>query len=56
MHFSSMEYTEPDVIVIFNISEMSQGEEDHVHAVTSYRNMTFDEDTLIILTIQKPKN
>lgn len=50
MHFSSLDYSEPDVIAIFNISEMSQGEEDHVHAVTSYRNMTYDEDTLIILT------
>ncbi|CAL4068105.1 unnamed protein product [Meganyctiphanes norvegica] len=50
MYFSSMEYSEPDVIAVFNNKEMSQNEDDNVHAITSYRNMTYDEDTLIILT------
>ena len=29
---------------------MSSTEEDHVHAVTSYRNMTYYKDTLFVLT------
>ena len=51
MFFSSPEYTEPDVVVVFgNSSEMLAREEDALHNEISYRNMTSCMDTLLVLT------
>ncbi|CAL4094918.1 unnamed protein product [Meganyctiphanes norvegica] len=51
MYFSSQEYTEPDVVVIFGTTyEMSASVDDYVHSEISYRNMTYSRDTVLILT------
>ncbi|CAL4113886.1 unnamed protein product [Meganyctiphanes norvegica] len=50
MYFSSMEYIEPDVIAVFNYKDLSPYGDNNFHSETSYLNMTYDEDTLIILT------
>ena len=52
MFFSSLDYTEPDVVVVFdNSKEMllsSQGHGD-IHSEISYRNMIYSRNTVLIL-------
>ncbi|CAL4157701.1 unnamed protein product [Meganyctiphanes norvegica] len=52
MFFSSDEYTEPDVVAVFgHISPAIMYTEDELeHPMMSYRNMTYSNDTLLILT------
>ena len=52
MFFSSLEYTEPDVVVVYgNKQEMSMAsEEDVIHSRISYRNMLYSRDTVLVLT------
>ena len=50
MFFSSQEYTEPNVVVVYgNTHEMSENE-DEVHSQISYRNMTYSKNTVLVLT------
>ena len=50
MLFSSPEYTEPDVVVIYgNEHEMSTSGKDVIHSEISYRNMTHSRDTVLVL-------
>ena len=54
MFFSSEEYTEPDVVVVYgNAYEMnsspSEEELENVHSEISYRNMTYSRDTVLVL-------
>ena len=52
MFFSSEEYTEPDVVVVYgNADEMisSPSEEQALHSEISYRNMTYSRDTVLVL-------
>ena len=50
MFFSSEEYTEPDVVVVYgNAYEMSPSENENVHSEISYRNMTYSRDTVLVL-------
>ena len=51
MYFSSQEYTEPDVVVVFgNKQEMTAKTEDDINNEISYRNMTYNPDTVLVLT------
>ena len=51
MFFSSEEYTEPDVVIIYDVAyEMSTTEDDQVHSKISYSNMTYSKDAVLILT------
>ncbi|CAL4075097.1 unnamed protein product [Meganyctiphanes norvegica] len=52
MFFSSDAYTEPDVVAVFgNISpHLMYTEEEQEHPKISFRNMTYSNDTLLILT------
>ena len=53
MYFSSQDYTEPDVVVVYgNTDEMSGSgkEEDDIHSEISYSNMTNCRDTVLVLT------
>ena len=51
MFFSSPDYTEPDVVVVYgNTHTMSTGSGDAtIHSEISYRNMTFSQDTVLVL-------
>ena len=50
MFFSSVQYTEPDVVVVFgNELEMSGTSEDCIHGKISYRNITHSRDTVLVL-------
>ena len=50
MFFSSPEYTEPDVVVVYgNEYEMSTSDEDCIHSKLSYRNMTHCKGTVLVL-------
>ena len=52
MFFSSPQYTEPDVVVVYgNTHEMlpSRNSED-IHSTISYRNMTYSRDSILVLT------
>ena len=51
MFFSSPEYTEPNVVVVYgNTQYMSSGNEEvDIHSEISYRNMTYSRDTILIL-------
>ena len=50
MFFSSPEYTEPDVVVVYgNDHEMSAADENCIHREISYRNMTHSRDTVLVL-------
>ena len=50
MFFSSVQYTEPDVVVVFgNEHEMSGTSEDCIHGKISYRNITHSRDTVLVL-------
>ena len=50
MFFSTLEYTEPDVVVVYgNGHEMSEVGEDGIHSEISYRNMTQSRDTVLVL-------
>ncbi|CAL4120937.1 unnamed protein product [Meganyctiphanes norvegica] len=50
MYFSSADYTDPDVVVVYdNTSEMSASEEDDIHSKMSYRNMTLSKNTILVL-------
>ena len=50
MFFSSAQFTDPDVVVIFgNEHEMSTHEEGCIHNKISYRNMTHSRDTVLVL-------
>ena len=51
MFFSSPEYTEPDVVVVYgNTQEMSASEEAVIHSPISYSNMIYSRDTVLVLT------
>ena len=54
MFFSSAQFTEPDVVVVYgNMAEMSGSssrEEDVLHSQISYSNMTYSQDTVLVLT------
>jgi len=52
MFFSSDEYTEPDVVAVFgNVSpNIMYTEEELENPMISYRNMTYSNETLLILT------
>ncbi|CAL4153130.1 unnamed protein product, partial [Meganyctiphanes norvegica] len=57
MYFSSDAYTEPDVVIVhaydeahFAMKNALLVQEGDVHAITSYRNMTYSQDTLVVLT------
>ena len=51
MYFSSPEYTEPDVVGIFgNSKEMLSTKNDDIHSDISYRNMTYNPNTVLFLT------
>ena len=50
MYFSSEEYTEPDVVYICgNSEEMLSMDEDDIHSDMSYRNMTYNPSTVLVL-------
>ena len=54
MFFSSEEYTEPDVVVVYGnayemMSSPSEEQAENVHSEISYRNMTYSRDTLLVL-------
>ena len=50
MFFSSAEYTEPDVVVVYgNAHEMPTSGEDGIHSEISYRNMTHSRNTVLVL-------
>ena len=51
MYFSSPDYTEPDVVIVYgNSQEMSLSEDDDTHSKLSYRNMTHCPATVLVLT------
>ncbi|CAL4142712.1 unnamed protein product, partial [Meganyctiphanes norvegica] len=53
MYFSSLEYSEPDVIAVFGIKHMYEyktSSDEYADDVNSYQNMTYEEGTLIVLT------
>ena len=50
MFFSSAEYTEPDVVVIYgNTNEMPSNGDGEIHSKISYRNITNSKDTVLVL-------
>ena len=50
MYFSSPEYIEPDVVVVYDNSyEMSISDKDDINSQISYRNMTYSYDTVLVL-------
>lgn len=50
MFFSSLEYTEPDVVVVYgNKHEMLEHTENNIHSEMSYRNMTHSQSTILVL-------
>ena len=50
MFFSSLEYTEPDVVVVYDCTyEMSANAENAFHSELSYRNMTYSRNTTVVL-------
>lgn len=50
MFFSSPEYTEPDVVVVYGITnEMPSNGDADFHSKISYRNMTNSKDTVLVL-------
>ena len=50
MFFSSPEYTEPDVVVVYgNTNEMPSIGKDDIHSNISYRNMTNSKGTVLVL-------
>jgi len=51
MFFSSPVYTEPDVVIVYgNTDEMSLDGGDSTHSEISYRNMTYNRNTVLVLT------
>jgi len=51
MYFSSPQYTDPDVVIVYgNTQEMLAGSNYNVNSKISYRNMTYNSDTILILT------
>ena len=51
MYFSSPQYTEPDVVVIYgNAQEMSVSNKEDINSTISYSNMTYSPDTVLVLT------
>ena len=51
MFFSSEQYTEPDVVVVYgNTEEMKISEENDIHTQISYRNMIYNPATVLVLT------
>ena len=51
MFFSSPNYAEPDVVVVYNnFSEMTTKGSFDIHSEISYRNMTNSRDTVLVLT------
>ena len=51
MYFSSPDYTEPDVVVVYgNSQEMSLSEDNNIHSELSYYNMTHFPETVLVLT------
>ena len=50
MFFSSPQYTEPDIVVIYrNTSEMSLNDGDDTNTKISYQNITSSKDTILVL-------
>ena len=50
MFFSSPEYTTPDVVVVYgNTQEMAAGIDGDINSEISYRNMTYNQDTMLVL-------
>ena len=53
MYFSSAEYTDPDIVVIYGINDEMPGsssdEDDAIHSEISYSNMTSSPDTVLVL-------
>ena len=50
MYFSSDEFIDPDVVVVYgNTLEMSSSEVDDIHTEISYRNMTYSQNTVLVL-------
>ena len=50
MFFSSPEYTEPDVVVVYgNSNEMPSSGDNDIHSKISYSNMTNSKDTVLVL-------
>ena len=50
MYFSSQSYTTPDVVVVYsNTHEMSTNDGGDIHTEISYRNMTNDRSTVLVL-------
>ena len=51
MYFSSLEYSKPDVVVVYgNSQEMSLSEDSDIHSNLSYSNMTHSPVTVLVLT------
>ena len=51
MFYSSPEYTDPDVVVVYgNNQEMAIAEKGKIHSEISYRNMTYNQGTILVLT------
>lgn len=46
MFFSSSEYSEPDVVIMYGFTSISND----IHSDISYRNMTYSEDSVLVLT------
>ena len=50
MYFSSTDYTEPDVVVVYgNSQEMAPSCEDDIHSILSYCDMTYYHETVLVL-------
>ncbi|CAL4246252.1 unnamed protein product [Meganyctiphanes norvegica] len=50
MYFSSPDYADPDIVVVYNTcQEMPASEKGEVHSEISYRNMTHSHDILLVL-------
>ena len=49
MFFSSQEYTEPDVIIVFDNSYEMLEDVNDVNSAISYSNMTYSKDTVLVL-------
>ena len=46
MFFSSSEYSEPDVVIMYGFTSINND----IHSEISYRNMTYSEDAVLVLT------
>ena len=50
MLFSSDQYTEPDVVVVYgNTEEMNIGKENDIHTEISYHNMVYNPESVLVL-------